>query len=105
MCHLSPGHAHHRPDDPTKYRSEEEVKAWEQKDPLTRFRVYLEKKKLFDPSVDEQVDEEIARGVSASRPCRPLIRWRCSITRMPSLPPHVAAERAEVAARLQGSGR
>src|SRR6266516_3451228 len=54
---------HTTADDPTKYRSEEEVKAWEQKDPLTRFRVYLEKKKLLDVTVEDQVDEEIARGV------------------------------------------
>ena len=54
---------HTTADDPTKYRADEEVKAWEQKDPLTRFRVYLEKKKLLDASVDEQVDEEIARAV------------------------------------------
>ena len=39
---------HTTADDPTKYRSDEEVKAWEQKDPLTRFRAYLEKKKLLD---------------------------------------------------------
>src|ERR1700730_4178688 len=54
---------HTTADDPTKYRTDEEVKAWEQKDPLTRFRAYLEKKKLLDDSVEAQVDEEIARGV------------------------------------------
>ncbi|HEY4911816.1 MAG TPA: pyruvate dehydrogenase (acetyl-transferring) E1 component subunit alpha, partial [Methylomirabilota bacterium] len=36
---------HTTADDPTKYRTDEEVKAWEQKDPLTRFRAYLEKKR------------------------------------------------------------
>src|SRR5436309_1314025 len=34
---------HTTADDPTKYRSEEEVQAWERKDPLTRFSAYLEK--------------------------------------------------------------
>src|SRR6184192_3921889 len=42
---------HTTADDPTKYRTDEEVKFWEQKDPLTRFRAYLEKKKLLDASV------------------------------------------------------
>jgi len=95
---------HTTADDPTKYRSEEEVKAWEQKDPLTRFRVYLEKKKLFDASVDEQVDEEIARGVErfeAMPPADPLEMFDHAYA---ELPPHVAAERAEVAARLRASG-
>jgi pyruvate dehydrogenase E1 component alpha subunit len=95
---------HTTADDPTKYRSEEEVKAWEQKDPLTRFRVYLEKKKLFDPSVDEQVDEEIARGVErfeAMPPADPLEMFDHAYA---ELPPHVAAQRAEVAARLRVPG-
>src|SRR5881296_920544 len=95
---------HTTADDPTKYRSEEEVKAWEQKDPLTRFRVYLEKKKLFDPSVDEQVDEEIAHGVErfeAMLPADPLEMFDHAYA---ELPPHVAAERAELAARLQALG-
>ncbi len=95
---------HTTADDPTKYRSEEEVKASEQKDPLTRFRVYLEKKKLFDPSVDEQVDEEIAHGVErfeAMLPADPLEMFDHAYA---ELPPHVAAERAELAARLQALG-
>jgi pyruvate dehydrogenase E1 component alpha subunit len=95
---------HTTADDPTKYRSEEEVKAWEQKDPLTRFRVYLEKKKLFDASVDEQVDEEIAHGVErfeAMPPADPLEMFDHAYA---ELPPHVAAERAELAARLQALG-
>jgi pyruvate dehydrogenase E1 component alpha subunit len=95
---------HTTADDPTKYRSEEEVKAWEQKDPLTRFRVYLVKKKLFDASVDEQVDEEIARGVErfeAMPPADPLEMFDHAYA---ELPPHVAAERAEVAARLRAPG-
>ena len=39
---------HTTADDPTKYRDEEEVKAWERKDPLTRFAPYLEKKGILD---------------------------------------------------------
>jgi len=91
---------HTTADDPTKYRSDEEVKAWEQKDPLTRFRAYLEKKKLLDPSVDEQVDEEIARAVErfeALPPADPLGMFDHVYA---ELPPELAAERAEAAERL-----
>ena len=92
---------HTTADDPTKYRSDEEVKAWEQKDPLTRFRVYLEKKKLLDASLEEQVDEEIARGVErfeSMPPADPLAMFDHAYAGLPS---GVAAQRAELAARLQ----
>jgi pyruvate dehydrogenase E1 component alpha subunit len=92
---------HTTADDPTKYRADEEVKAWEQKDPLTRFRAYLEKKGLIDPSVDEQVDEEIARAVErfeAMPPADPLGMFDHAYA---ELPPDVAAQRAELAGRLE----
>jgi pyruvate dehydrogenase E1 component alpha subunit len=92
---------HTTADDPTKYRSDEEVKAWEQKDPLTRFRAYLEKKGLIDPSVDEQVDEEIARAVErfeAMPPADPLGMFDHAYAEPPQ---GVAAERAELAGRLE----
>ncbi|MDO8477340.1 MAG: pyruvate dehydrogenase (acetyl-transferring) E1 component subunit alpha [Candidatus Rokubacteria bacterium] len=94
---------HTTADDPTKYRSDEEVKAWEQKDPLTRFRAYLEKKGLIDPSVDEQVDEEIARAVErfeAVPAADPLGMFDHAYA---ELPPDVAAERAELAGRLEAA--
>jgi len=92
---------HTTADDPTKYRSDEEVKAWEQKDPLTRFRAYLEKKRLLDGSVEEQVDEEIARAVErfeAMPPADPLAMFDHVYA---ELPQGVAAERAELAGRLE----
>ncbi len=54
---------HTTADDPTKYRSTEEVEAWERKDPLTRFGAYLQKKKLLDDGLTESVDAEIADAV------------------------------------------
>jgi pyruvate dehydrogenase E1 component subunit alpha len=91
---------HTTADDPTKYRTDEEVKAWEQKDPLTRFRAYLEKKDLLEPGLEEQIDEEIARGVErfeAMPPADPLGMFEHAYA---ELPPHLVAERAEMAARL-----
>jgi len=92
---------HTTADDPTKYRTDEEVKFWEQKDPLTRFRAYLEKKKLLDASVEEQVDEEIARAVErfeAMPPADPLAMFDHAYA---ELTPDLAAQRAELAARLE----
>src|SRR5256712_7742001 len=50
---------HTTADDPTKYRAEEEVRAWEQKDTLTRFRAYLEQKDLLEDGLEQR---EIGRA-------------------------------------------
>jgi pyruvate dehydrogenase E1 component alpha subunit len=50
---------HTTADDPKKYRSEEEVKHWEARDPLPRFRNYLIKKKLLDEKIEQVMEEEI----------------------------------------------
>jgi len=85
---------HTTADDPTKYRTDEEVKFWEQKDPLTRFRAYLEKKKLLEASLEDQVDEEIARAVErfeAMPPADPLAMFDHAYAELPA---HLAAQRA-----------
>src|SRR2546426_4818836 len=45
---------HTTADDPTKYRSTEEVAEWERRDPLTRFRAYLEKKDLLEDGLEQR---------------------------------------------------
>src|ERR1700694_4380763 len=95
---------HTTADDPTKYRSEEEVNFWEQKDPLTRLRVYLEKKKLLDDSVEAQVDEEIAGAVERFEAMPPVDPLGMFDHVYAELPPDVAAERAELAQRVGGGG-
>src|SRR5947207_14645549 len=54
---------HTTADDPTKYRSDDEVKAWEKKDPLTRLVPYLGRKGLLAPGLEEEIDAEIAAAV------------------------------------------
>ena len=87
---------HTTADDPTKYRSQEEVEAWERKEPLTRFRVYLEKKNLLEEGLEERVDEEIARAVQAfeaTPPADPLAVFDHAYAERP---PHLEAQRAEM---------
>lgn len=54
-------------DDPTRYRTDEEASDWEKKDPLLRFRIYLESKKLWtkedEDAVIEQAKEEIKAAI------------------------------------------
>jgi pyruvate dehydrogenase E1 component alpha subunit len=90
---------HTTADDPTRYRSAEEVEAWERKDPLSRFRAYLEKKNLLESNLEEQVDEEIARGVQAfeaTPPADPLAMFDHAYAEMP---PHLRTQRAELEER------
>ncbi len=49
---------HTTSDDPTIYRSNEEVAEWEAKDPLKRFKAYLVDKKLWTEKEDEALAKE-----------------------------------------------
>jgi len=91
---------HTTSDDPTKYRSAEEVQAWERKDPLTRFGVYLQKRNLLDNGLEEEIDAEIARAVSAFEaigPADPLGMFDHAYATRPA---PLEAQRAEMQARL-----
>ncbi|MGW1835621.1 pyruvate dehydrogenase (acetyl-transferring) E1 component subunit alpha [Streptomyces sp. BBFR2] len=50
--------AHTTSDDPTKYRADEETRAWEAKDPILRLRRYLEAEGLVDDAYLHSVGEE-----------------------------------------------
>jgi pyruvate dehydrogenase E1 component alpha subunit len=50
---------HTTADDPTRYRPDEEVKLWEKKGPLIRFKIYLKEKGLWDDEKQEEMEKEI----------------------------------------------
>jgi len=91
---------HTTADDPTKYRSPEEVAAWEKKDPLTRFAAYLKKKGLLEDGLEAAVDAEIAAAVArfeAVGPADPLTIFDHVYA---ELPPDLKAQREALAERL-----
>jgi pyruvate dehydrogenase E1 component alpha subunit len=90
---------HTTADDPTKYRSAEEVAEWERKDPLTRFAAYLERKGLLEAGLAEALDAEIAAAVQRFEATPPPVPVTLFDHVYAGLPPHLAAQRAEVAAR------
>ncbi|WP_018131550.1 pyruvate dehydrogenase (acetyl-transferring) E1 component subunit alpha [Effusibacillus pohliae] len=51
-------------DDPTRYRTGEEASEWEQKDPLIRFRKFLESKGLWTKEDEDRVIEETKNAVA-----------------------------------------
>ena len=71
---------HTTADDPSRYRSEEEVKAWERKDPLTRFAAYLEKRAARRDGLEEAVEAEIEAAVQRFEARRRPIPLPCSTT-------------------------
>jgi pyruvate dehydrogenase E1 component alpha subunit len=58
---------HTTADDPKKYRSEEEVESWREKDPITRLRQYLTAEEIISEekieSLESEIKKEIQEGV------------------------------------------
>ncbi|MFQ5739835.1 MAG: pyruvate dehydrogenase (acetyl-transferring) E1 component subunit alpha [Acidobacteriota bacterium] len=54
---------HTTADDPNRYRSEKEVQEWEKRDPLPRFRRYLEGKGLIDDRHHDRLEEDIRQEI------------------------------------------
>jgi pyruvate dehydrogenase E1 component alpha subunit len=54
---------HTTADDPTKYRTEEEIEPWRPLDPLVRLRSYLEGKGLWNDEVEQRIKEEAQKEI------------------------------------------
>jgi 2-oxoisovalerate dehydrogenase E1 component alpha subunit len=50
--------AHTTADDPTRYRTPEELEEWKRRDPIARFETFLEKEGLLDDAFSAEIDEE-----------------------------------------------
>ncbi len=58
--------AHSTSDDPTRYRKEEESKAWEKKDPLLRLKLYLIRESLWDEGKDALLESTLKEQIEAA---------------------------------------
>lgn len=54
---------HSSSDDPKRYRTEQELEEWRQRDPIARFRRYLEKKRIWSESDEKKAQEETNREI------------------------------------------
>jgi 2-oxoisovalerate dehydrogenase E1 component alpha subunit len=50
--------AHTTADDPTRYRTPEELEEWRRRDPIARFETFLEREGLLDDELRASVDAE-----------------------------------------------
>lgn len=61
---------HTTADDPTKYRTEEEVEKWRKRDPLPRLQGFLKERELLSDQVigglEEEIEQEIGAAVEAA---------------------------------------
>lgn len=58
--------AHSTSDDPTRYRSEEEVRRWAEKDPIDKLRRHLCYLGILDDAHDERIAQEIDQQITAA---------------------------------------
>lgn len=71
--------AHTTADDPTLYRTEKEVKYWQERDPIKRFKIYLQKKGIWTKKYEDnltkkctkQIEEAVAKAEKIAAATKP----------------------------------
>jgi pyruvate dehydrogenase E1 component alpha subunit len=58
--------SHTTSDDPSKYRSDKETQEWKKKDPIDRFRTYLQNKGLWSQAFEADIQEKVEKTVEAA---------------------------------------
>jgi pyruvate dehydrogenase E1 component alpha subunit/2-oxoisovalerate dehydrogenase E1 component alpha subunit len=105
--------AHSTSDDPTRYRSQEEVDRWMQRDPLLRLRRHLVARGALDDAADAALEEalngEIAAAIAEVEALGPPARETLFDDVYAELPWHLREQRADLLrcppAPAHGGGR
>ena len=101
---------HTTADDPTRYRSDEEVEKWSQRDPLPRFQKYLLDKGLLSEEkrleVESTIMEEIQTAIDGAEKQMetlgdPIDMFDHAYAEMP---PYLKEQKADLARELSGDG-
>jgi pyruvate dehydrogenase E1 component alpha subunit/2-oxoisovalerate dehydrogenase E1 component alpha subunit len=92
--------AHSTSDDPSRYRSQEEVEMWMKRDPLLRLRRHLALRGLIDDAADaaleQKLNDQIAEAITAVEPLGPPARETIFDDVYAELPWHLAEQREEL---------
>jgi len=92
--------AHSSSDDPTRYRSDEEVSAWGRKDPVERMRRAMTARGLLDDareaSLVAELDAEVRAAIAAVESAPPPDRGSLFDEVYAELPWHLEEQRAEL---------
>ena len=99
---------HTTADDPTKYRTQEEVEKWEKLDPIPRYRKYLVQRKILDAKLISEVEDdakaEVASAVERYEAGRDVDPLDCFAFLYEELAPELVEQREEFQAALQREG-
>jgi pyruvate dehydrogenase E1 component alpha subunit/2-oxoisovalerate dehydrogenase E1 component alpha subunit len=98
---------HSSSDDPSRYRDEAVTKQWQQKDPIARFRHFLELEGLVDGGVDERIRAEqkqaIDDAIATAEACPPPDVETLFSDVYAEMPAHIREQR-DATLREQGGG-
>ena len=99
---------HTTADDPTKYRSEEEVKQWEKRDPIMRYQKYLVERGVLDKKLIDEVEKDVLADVAAAvdryEATREVDPLDCFSHTYAEWPAELVAQREEYRAALEREG-
>jgi pyruvate dehydrogenase E1 component alpha subunit len=100
---------HTTSDDARRYRSEDEVRQWERRDPIARFRKYLQAKGLWNESFENEVQarasELVEKAVAEAEARPPAAVDDVFAYTFAAMPPDLEAQLAALKATLPGGGR
>jgi pyruvate dehydrogenase E1 component alpha subunit len=100
--------AHTTADDPTVYRSDEEVEEWKRRDPIPRFETFLRDTGRLDDdqvaAVEADVEAEVAAAIEAAESVPRPDPEEMFASVYADLPPHLREQAAELAAMRDRRG-
>jgi pyruvate dehydrogenase E1 component alpha subunit len=99
---------HSSSDDPKRYQAPELLDAWKKKDPIARFKAFLEKKKVWteawEKALTEELTAEIGAAVDAAEQTPPPAVETMFDDVFATLPPHLVEQRQAVMDQIKTSG-
>jgi len=100
---------HTTSDDASRYRTEDEVKQWERRDPINRLRLYLTGRGLWDEAFEREVQARAAdlveKAVAEAEARPPATPGDIFAYTYATMPPALEAQLAELQATLTEGGR
>jgi pyruvate dehydrogenase E1 component alpha subunit len=100
---------HTTSDDASRYRSQDEVRQWGRRDPLARFRLYLQAKGLwsdaFESEAQARASELVEKAVAEAEALPPATPDDIFTYTFAAMPPDLEAQLAALKATLPGGGR
>jgi len=100
---------HTTSDDASKYRNEEEVRTWEKKDPIDRFRVYLKKKGIwsekFESGLTKEIEALVEEEVREAEQTPPPRIEELFVHTYSEMPPKLREQMDDLKSTLDGEGR